>query len=151
MAVLKYYDGASWEPVVSALQGPTGPTGSDATMTGPTGPTGATGSDGGWATTQLTRSVTGATDTPTLTDNGKLVTIDTSSGAVTVTINTSLGLSAGQRIDFVWIGAATSITFSASSTTINATPGLKLRARYAAATLVCLSSNTYILVGDLSA
>lgn len=27
MAVLKYHDGAGWEPVVSALQGPTGPTG----------------------------------------------------------------------------------------------------------------------------
>ena len=40
MAVLKYYDGSDWEPVVSALQGPTGPTGSDATMTGPTGATG---------------------------------------------------------------------------------------------------------------
>jgi hypothetical protein len=40
MAVLKYYDGSDWEPVVSALQGPTGSTGS----TGATGPTGATGS-----------------------------------------------------------------------------------------------------------
>ena len=27
MAVLKYHDGTGWEPVVSALQGPTGPTG----------------------------------------------------------------------------------------------------------------------------
>jgi hypothetical protein len=145
MAVLKYYDGDSWEPVVSALQGPTGPTGAASTVTGPTGPA------GGWETTQATRSVTGATDTPTSTDNGKLVTIDTSSGAVTITINTSLGLTAGQRIDFAWINAATSVTFSASSTTVNGTPGLKLRARYSAATLVCLSSNTYILVGDLSA
>jgi hypothetical protein len=38
MAVLKYYDGTDWEPVASALQGPTGSTGA----TGPTGPTGAT-------------------------------------------------------------------------------------------------------------
>jgi hypothetical protein len=36
MAVLKYYDGDSWEPVASALIGPTGPTG----PTGATGPTG---------------------------------------------------------------------------------------------------------------
>jgi len=36
MAVLKYYDGDSWEPVASALVGPTGSTGT----TGPTGPTG---------------------------------------------------------------------------------------------------------------
>ena len=38
MAVLKYYDGSDWEPVVSALQGPTGPTGATGVATGlPTG------------------------------------------------------------------------------------------------------------------
>lgn len=42
MAVLKYYDGSAWEPVVSALQGPTGPS-----VTGATGATGATGPTGG--------------------------------------------------------------------------------------------------------
>jgi hypothetical protein len=36
MAVLKYYDGSDWEPVASALVGPTGSTG----VTGSTGPTG---------------------------------------------------------------------------------------------------------------
>ena len=43
MAVLKYYDGDSWEPIASALQGPTGPTGA----VGNTGPTGATGPTAG--------------------------------------------------------------------------------------------------------
>jgi len=38
MAVLKYYDGSDWEPVASALVGPTGPTG----VTGATGATGPT-------------------------------------------------------------------------------------------------------------
>ena len=42
MAVLKYYDGSAWEPVVSALQGPTGPS-----VTGATGATGVTGPTGG--------------------------------------------------------------------------------------------------------
>jgi hypothetical protein len=41
MAVLKYFDGTDWEPVVSALQGPTGPS-----ITGATGPTGTTGATG---------------------------------------------------------------------------------------------------------
>jgi hypothetical protein len=40
MAVLKYYDGTDWEPVASALVGPTG-------STGVTGPTGATGPNPG--------------------------------------------------------------------------------------------------------
>jgi hypothetical protein len=159
MAVLKYYNtsNSTWEYIASGLQGPIGPTGATGPTstvpgpTGPSGPSGPTGPDGGWTSNQVIRSTTGSTDTPSSADNGKLVTIDTSSGAVTITINTSLGLSAGQRIDFAWIGAASSVTFSASSTTINGTPGLKLRARYAAATLICLSSNNYILVGDLSA
>jgi hypothetical protein len=43
MAVLKYYDGSDWEPVVSALQGPTGATG----VTGATGSTGPTGPNPG--------------------------------------------------------------------------------------------------------
>jgi len=42
MAVLKYYDGTDWEPVASALVGPTGATG----VTGPTGATGAAASNG---------------------------------------------------------------------------------------------------------
>lgn len=100
---------------------------------------------------QTIRSITGASDTPTSNDRFDLINIATTSGAVTITINTFLGLSAGQRIDFLWTGAATSVTFSASSVTLNATPGLKLRARYSAASLICTASNTYVLVGDLSA
>jgi hypothetical protein len=101
--------------------------------------------------TQPIVSITGASYTPTSADRNDLVLINTSSGTVTITINSSLGLSAGQRIDFAWIGAATSVTFSASSVTLNGTPGLKLRARYSAATLVCTATDTYLLVGDLSA
>lgn len=112
---------------------------------------GVAGAAGDWTTAQTVRSVTGATDTPTSTDNGKLITVDTTSGTVAFTINSSLGLSAGQRIDFVWLGAATAVSFTASSVTLNGTPGLKIRARYGAATLLCVGSNTYVLLGDLSA
>ena len=42
MAVLKYYDGSDWEPVASALVGPTGSAG----VTGATGPTGSDASSG---------------------------------------------------------------------------------------------------------
>jgi hypothetical protein len=99
---------------------------------------------------QTLRSVTGSTDTPTDVDNGKLVTIDTSSGTVSITINNSLDLPVGGRIDFAWIGAATAVSFTATAT-VNATPGLKFRARYSAATLICTATDTYLLVGDLSA
>lgn len=159
----------------TAANGPTGPTGPTG-ATGPSnfvaqssepettnvlwldtdeaaanGPTGPTGPSGDWSTPQTLRSITGATDTPTSTDSGKLITVDTSSGSVTITINNSLGLSAGQKIDFIWVGAATSVTFSASNVTLNGTPGLSLTSRYAYSKLICLATNTYVLTGDLKA
>jgi hypothetical protein len=101
--------------------------------------------------TQQTRSFTISTDTPTSEDIGKLIIINRDVGGATITINSSLGLSTGQRIDFLWNGFVAAVTFSGSGVTLNGTPGLKLRARYSAATLVCLSSNNYVLIGDLSA
>ena len=116
---------------------------------GATGSTGAAGANGDWSTAQTIRTSSSTTDTPTSTDAGKLVTLSNAS-AITVTINSSLGLTAGQRIDFAQLGAG-QVTFAASGTTVNATPTLKMRAQYSVASLVCLSSNTYLLTGDLAA
>jgi hypothetical protein len=74
----------------------------------------------------------------------------TLAGANTFTVDTVTALSVGQRIDIIQMGAGQT-TVTASSTTINATPGLKLRAQYSSASLICTASNTYVLVGDLSA
>jgi hypothetical protein len=82
-------------------------------------------------------------------DVGKVVTVNSSS-AVNVTVGTGLALSTGQRVDIVQTGTG-QVTVVASSTTINGTPGLKLRDQYSAATLLCTGSNTYILIGDLDA
>jgi outer membrane receptor protein involved in Fe transport len=118
------------------------------------GSNGDIGSDGSWATTQTIRYVNAQDFYPEAVDTGKLIQMDSNSWAQTVHIDSSyLSLTAGQRIDFVRTGTNNSntVTFSATGVTLNGTPGLKLRARYSAATLVCLSSNNYILVGDLSA
>jgi hypothetical protein len=66
-----------------------------------------------------------------------------------ITVGTSLALSVGQRIDIAQLGAG-QVTVVASGTTVNATPTLKLRTQYSAATLICTASNTYLLVGDLA-
>lgn len=85
------------------------------------------------------------------TDAGKLVTVNTSSN-VTITVDTSTGLTAGQRIDLLTIGTGTiTVDSAANAVTLNATPGKKLRARYSGATLLCLASNDYVLIGDLAA
>ena len=82
-------------------------------------------------------------------DVGKVIAMNKST-AQTVTINGSLDLSVGQRIDVVQTGAG-QVTFSASSATVNGTPGLKTRAQYSAATVLCTGTDTYIVIGDLAA
>jgi hypothetical protein len=80
-------------------------------------------------------------------DAGKLITV-TSASNLNVTVDGSLDLAVGQRIDLARLGTGT-VTVVASSTTVNGTPGLKLRAQYSAATLICTAADTYLLVGDL--
>ena len=114
--------------------------------TGPTGVTGSIGPSGGWHNTQTI--ISGTTYTPSSADVGKLIQL-TNTSAITITINTGLGLTAGQSIDFLRYGTGT-VTFNGTAVPV-ATPGLKIRDRYSAATLFCLSTDTYVLMGDLSA
>lgn len=114
------------------------------TISGPTGPT---GPQGDWGSAQIINTQTGTTYTLLNSDTGKLVTLSNTS-LVTVTVNTATALAAGQRIDMARLGSG-GVTVSASGVTINGTPGLSFRAQYSSATLICLSSNNYLLVGDL--
>jgi hypothetical protein len=70
--------------------------------------------------------------------------------AATVTVGTSLGFTAGQSIDLLATGTG-QITVSAGGATLSGTPGLKLRTQYSGATLYCIGTNSFILLGDLSA
>lgn len=110
------------------------------------GPTGATGSQGDFT---LTQTVDTKSDSYTLvtSDAGKIIAMNKNT-AQTVTINGTLDLSVGQRIDVIQTGQG-QVTFSASSATVNGTPGLKLRAQYSAATVVCTAADTYVVIGDL--
>jgi hypothetical protein len=119
--------------------GPTGPTGPASTVTGPSGD---------WSTAQTTNT---KTDSYTLltSDVGKLILMNKAT-AQDVTINESLDLSQGQRIDVIQTGAG-QVTFVASGATVNATPGLKTRAQYSGATVICVGTDSYVVVGDLSA
>jgi len=92
---------------------------------------------------------TGTTYTLVSGDVNKLVTLSNSS-AVTVTVPNGV-FTSGQQINLQAIGTGQVTVASDGTTTITSTPGLKLRARYSAATLICTGSNTFTLVGDLSA
>ena len=75
-------------------------------------------------------------------------TINSTGSAITITINNNL--TAGQRIDFVQTGAG-QITFAAGSgVTLNSKDSkVKTKQQYSAATVLCLASGSYLLVGDL--
>jgi hypothetical protein len=122
------YDGEKWLVSSAGLVGPTGPAGD-------------------WASAQAINTQTGTTYTVLNSDKGKIVTFN-NAGAQTITIDTATALSVGQKIDFLNLGTGV-VTFVGSSVTLNATPGLKFRARYSAATLVCVGTNDYVLMGDL--
>lgn len=90
-----------------------------------------------------------ASYTAQVTDAGSVITFDSASN-LTFTIDSTLGLSAGQRIDVVRLGTGTLTVQQGSGATVNGTPSLVLRDRYSAATVLCIASNTYLLVGDLA-
>jgi len=130
----------------STVSGPQGASGVPGAA-GASGVPGVSGVPGTWATSQTI--VSGATYTPSSADVGKMIQL-TNSGAINITVNAGLGITAGQSIDFLRFGTGT-VTFVVGSATIRYTPGLKLRDQYSAATLFCVSTDTYALIGDLSA
>jgi hypothetical protein len=51
----------------------------------------------------------------------------------------------------VQIGAGQVTVVGGSGVTVNATPGLKFRAQYSAATAIKIAADSWVLVGDLAA
>ena len=96
---------------------------------------------------------TGATYTAVLTDDGKLVTMS-NAGANTITIppNSSVAYGIGTQINIAQLGAGqTTIAAGAGVTLNSAGTKLKLSAQYAVATCVKTDTNTWFVVGNLSA
>ena len=95
---------------------------------------------------------TGTTYTLVLADATKLVTLSNASGiTVTVPTNTSVAFSTGTQINFAQLDSGQVTFVGDTGVTVNATPGLKLRAQYSSASLIKISTNTWLLIGDLSA
>lgn len=99
-----------------------------------------------------TNTQTGTTYTLVAGDNGKLVTLDNAS-AITVTVptNVSVPYATGAQIALAQIGAGQVTVVGDTGVTVNATPGLKLRAQYSGAGLIKIGTNSWLLFGDLSA
>ena len=100
----------------------------------------------------LLNAQTGTTYTLVLADAGKFVTLNNAAAiALTVPLESSVNYAIGTSIDLVQLGAGQVTVAGAGGVTVNATPVLKLRAQYSAATLVKTASNTWVLVGDIAA
>jgi hypothetical protein len=83
-----------------------------------------------------------------------LIEVDSTS-AVTLSIPTdaSVNYPVGTTIDILQTntGQVTIAAATPATTTVNATPGLKLRTRWSSATLLKRAANTWVVYGDLTA
>lgn len=90
--------------------------------------------------------------TPIITDENQMVTLS-NAAAITVTMpqNSAVAFPIGTEIDFLWFGAGQPTFVAGSGATCNGTPGLKLRAQFSAATAKKVSTNGWVIIGDLAA
>lgn len=70
---------------------------------------------------------------------------------LTVPPNSSVAFPVGTSILVLQTGAGQTTVAAGSGVTVNATPGLKLRAQWSAATLIKRATDTWVLIGDVSA
>lgn len=82
-------------------------------------------------------------------DKSKVVII-TSGSTANVTVNSGI-FSQGDVVYIIRNGAGACSVTAGGGVTVNGTPGLALRAQYSSAALICTGTNTFVLVGDLSA
>ena len=100
----------------------------------------------------LVTSAQTASYTLVLADASKLVEVsNASANNLTVPLNSSVAFPVGTQINILQTGAGQITVVATGGVTINATPGLKLRAQWSSATLIKRATDTWVLVGDLSA
>jgi hypothetical protein len=87
-----------------------------------------------------------------LTERDSMIEMNSASATtLTVPANVTIAYPIGTSIDVLRVGAGAVDVAAASGVTINATPGLKLRAQWSSATLLKRATDTWVLIGDLTA
>ena len=92
---------------------------------------------------------TGTTYTLVAADQDEVVTLTNAAG-ITLTVPPSV-FSAGQTVNLAQLGAGQVTVAAGAGVTVNSSSGLKLRAQYSTAVLICVAANTFLLAGDLTA
>ena len=88
--------------------------------------------------------------TLTLSDSFKMIEMS-NGGNLTVPTNSSVAFEIGTAIDVLQTGASQVTIVADTGVTVNSTPGLKLRTQWSSATLVKRNTDTWVVLGDLSA
>lgn len=95
---------------------------------------------------------TGTSYTLTLSDANKFITFSNSSATtVTVPTNATAAYPIGTHINLAQLGTGQVTVAAAGGVAVSADPGLKIDARYGGAELIKLATNSWLLVGRLSA
>ena len=92
-----------------------------------------------------------ASYTLVLADKAKVVEMNVASANnLTVPLNATVAFPVGTQIHIVQTGAGQTTIVATGGVTINSTTTLKMRAQWAAATLIKRAENTWVLVGDVA-
>ena len=95
---------------------------------------------------------TGTTYTTVLADDGKLITCDNASPiALTIPPNSSVAYGIGTQINIMQLNAQVTITAGAGVTLRSSGSKLKTKDQYSVATCAKIASDTWVVVGNLSA
>jgi trimeric autotransporter adhesin len=93
-----------------------------------------------------------ASYTLVLADKNKIVEMSVATAnTLTVPPNSSVAYPVGSQINILQTGAGQTTVTAGAGVTVNATPGLKIRTQWSYATLVKRATDTWVLVGDISA
>lgn len=95
---------------------------------------------------------TGSYTLSSLAERDTIIEINsTSETTVTIPNDSSVNYPVGTTLDIIQTNTGQVTIAGAGGVTVNATPGLKLRARWSSVTLLKRSANTWLAFGDLSA
>jgi hypothetical protein len=99
-----------------------------------------------------TNANTATAYTLVLADKNKVVELNNAAAiALTVPADNTVAYTTGTQITLLQTGAGQVTIAGAAGCTVNATPGLKMRAQWSSVTLLKRAANTWVAMGDLSA